>query len=253
MRHSVISMVALATTLVATAASEDSLLTFSTPGPDTYLDGSPVLDGECYALIWTKKGVTFEGINADGSLVNPTNNLLVLAAPVARNARCPKVAYQIPKATVDACANGTFAVYLLDTRVALGDGTARIGGVDEAGAVRNVNGFGAAGTSVTGASSGTVKLSAAPAPTTITSVSTVPAHAPQPEIKGIKLIGGNVYVTVAKTVPYLQYDLSAGATPAVADRRNAASAPVNGSTEEDVVLVAPADEKGKFFRVMRHE
>ncbi|MGN0853117.1 MAG: hypothetical protein ACI4Q3_07045 [Kiritimatiellia bacterium] len=250
MKSGFISMIALAAACAAVAAPEDTLLTFSTRGPDTYLDGSPVLDGECYALIWTKTGSVFAGLNADGSLVDPTNSLLVLTAPVARDGRCPKVAYQIPKATADACASGTFAVYLLDTRIACGDGTMRLGGVDATGAPANVNGFGAVEDSHVAAADD--RTEDAPA-TTITAVSAVPAETPLPKIKGIKLVGGKVYVTVAKTVPYLQYDLSAGATPARVDARNAALAPVSGSAaEEDVILVAPA-EQGRFFRVIRHE
>lgn len=253
MKKGIVSMLALAATLAVTAASEDTLITFSTQGPDTYLDGSPVLDGECYALVWLQRGATFAGLNADGTLVNPTNNLIVLTAPVAQDGRCPKVAFQVPKATAEACANGTFAVYLLDTRIACGNGTKRLGGVDDAGVARNVNGFGVAQKASVAQKSVTDAARPNAPTTTVTDVSTVPAYAPQPEIKGVKCIGGKVYVTVANTVPYLQYDLSAGTTPAQVDARSAAESPISGSVAEDVILVAPADGSGKFFRVTRHE
>ena len=68
----------------AATAELDTLITFSTKGPDTYLDGKTVMDGECYALVWTKTGSTFAGLNADGTCVDPENNALVLAAPIAK-------------------------------------------------------------------------------------------------------------------------------------------------------------------------
>ena len=43
----------------AATAELDTLITFSTKGPDTYLDGKTVMDGECYALVWTKNGAEF--------------------------------------------------------------------------------------------------------------------------------------------------------------------------------------------------
>ena len=39
------------------AAVDDTLISFSTPGPDKYADGTDVLAGECYALVWSKDGV----------------------------------------------------------------------------------------------------------------------------------------------------------------------------------------------------
>ena len=101
----------------ATAAFDDALLAFSTVGPDKYADGTTVLDGECYALVWTKNGATFGGIAADGTAVAETDEI-VLLAPVAKGGRCPYVLFQIDSATADRLADGTYGVYLLDTRVA---------------------------------------------------------------------------------------------------------------------------------------
>ena len=39
---------------VAVAGMNDLLISFSTPGPDKYADGSEVQVGECYSLVGTK-------------------------------------------------------------------------------------------------------------------------------------------------------------------------------------------------------
>ena len=54
---------------VASAGMDDKVLRFSTPGIDRYADGSAVVDGECYALVWSPKGQTFAGFNADGTAI----------------------------------------------------------------------------------------------------------------------------------------------------------------------------------------
>ena len=126
----------------ATAAIDDALLSFSTVGPDKYSDGTTVLDGECYALVWTKNGATFGGIAADGTAVSETDEI-VLVAPVAKGGRCPNVLFQIDSATADRLADGTYGVYLLDTRVAAADGTTAPRGAVN-GKLSLVNGYGLA-------------------------------------------------------------------------------------------------------------
>ena len=100
--------------LASLAAVNDTLISFSTPGPDTYLDGTTVQDGECYALVWSQDGV-FEGAKADGTAVD-ANDLVVLVAPVAKGGRCPDLVYQVAAATAEALKGGCYGVYLLDTR-----------------------------------------------------------------------------------------------------------------------------------------
>ena len=80
----------------AFAAADDVLISFSTPGQDKYADGNPVLDGECYALVWTK-GAQFGGINTDGTCVN-AGDAIVLLAPLAKNGKCPPVVFEIDSA-----------------------------------------------------------------------------------------------------------------------------------------------------------
>lgn len=100
--------------LASFAAVNDTLISFSTPGPDTYLDGTTVRDGECYALVWSQDGV-FEGVKDDGTAVD-ANDRVVLVAPVAKGGRCPDLVYQVAAATAEALKGGRYGVYLLDTR-----------------------------------------------------------------------------------------------------------------------------------------
>ena len=98
------------------AAQNDTLIVFSTPGPDTYRDGTTVLDGESYALVWTANGSTFGGLTGDGKCVS-TNDRLVAVAPIAENSCCPETVFEIDAELAKSFQGGTFALYLLDTRV----------------------------------------------------------------------------------------------------------------------------------------
>lgn len=96
---------------------DDLLLTFSTVGPDTYSDGFRVRDGEFYAVIWTAKGETFGGLKVDGT-PNKETDKIVVAAPLAKEARCPLTVVEIDGTVAEQeYKNGTFGLYLLDTRV----------------------------------------------------------------------------------------------------------------------------------------
>ena len=64
------------TGLVYAASINDTCISFSTKGPDTYLDGSVVLDGECYALVWSKDGV-FDGFNAKGECIDALDRIVL--------------------------------------------------------------------------------------------------------------------------------------------------------------------------------
>ena len=66
----------------AFASIDDKVLKFSSSGPDRYADGSIVVDGECYALVWSPKGRSFAGFNADGTPISPVDRV-VLAASLA--------------------------------------------------------------------------------------------------------------------------------------------------------------------------
>lgn len=244
----------LAASVSAFAAVNDLVLTFSSEGPDTYADGTAVLDGECYALVWLPAGSTGFALAADGTVADPAQGELILTAPVAKGGRCPTVAFQVAAAFADRHADGTWALYLLDTRRTSESGAVSLAGTAN-GRAKAVNAIGqVAGASVQAVAAGgaSAPLSAgATAGTVAAEASALPADVPQPTVKGVRVEGGYVYVTVENTVPYLRYNLAAGTDPANVGGANAAKNPVSGNADGEIILVAPANDAGGFFRVRR--
>ena len=104
----------LATAVFAAGAFADAanvLISFSTTA-DTYADGSPVKDGEWYALCWSPRE-TFAGLDLNYNTLKSDEKLLILA-PLAKDGRCPYVLFQID--SKEAPKGGNYFVYLLDTR-----------------------------------------------------------------------------------------------------------------------------------------
>ena len=250
MKKALLSMVAAMAAVVAFGAQNDLLISFSTKGPDTYADGTTVMAGECYALVWIPEGASGAAIEADGTAADGAK--IVLVAPIAKNGRCPNVVYRVGAERVASeFKNGVWSVYLLDTRKYAydenGNSTVTLAGFRPDGTVRLVNASSKVGDATLKADAGdNVSLAAAVA-TSATRPASLPEDAPQPKIAGIEVKGGNVYVTVENAAPYLAYDLSSGDTPeAVTERVNN---PRHGGDDGMVILVAPAKEGGAFFKV----
>ena len=235
----------------ATAAIDDALLAFSTVGPDKYADGTTVLDGECYALVWTKNGATFGGIAADGTAVAETDKI-VLLAPVAKDGRCPNVLFQIDSAKADELADGTYGVYLLDTRV-VSNGTTKPAGIKN-GKLSLVNGYGLA-TKATKAG----KATAGGVPTAeekesdggqvVAAGAAAPKDLPQPKITSIKIEGDYVKLTVQNLPGFMR--VSSGADVAADDTQGAAQA-TDGKTDEVILYAPKAAGASGFFKVIRN-
>lgn len=136
---------AFAVVVSSVAGQDDTLIAFSTPGPDTYSDGTGVLNGESYAVIWTKEGSTFGGLTSEGKPVSDSDRI-VLVAPLAKDAHCPLTVLSISADAMSGYENGTFSLYLLDTRVKTADGKTRLADRTEAGAPATVNSVGEAAT-----------------------------------------------------------------------------------------------------------
>lgn len=104
---------------VAFADAKNVCIPFSTLGPDKYLDGTDVKQGEWYALCWSDTGSDLK-INAD--FTPYTGSEIVLSAPLAKvkdgNAYCPTTIFQID--SNDVKTSGTYSFCLLDTRGADG-------------------------------------------------------------------------------------------------------------------------------------
>ena len=235
----------------ATAAIDDALLAFSTVGPDKYADGTTVLDGECYALVWTKNGATFGGIAADGTAVAETDKI-VLLAPVAKDGRCPNVLFQIDSAKADELADGTYGVYLLDTRV-VSNGTTKPAGIKN-GKLSLVNGYGLttkatkAGKATAGGVT-TAEEKDSEGGQVVAAGAAAPKDLPQPKITSIKIEGDYVKLTVQNLPGFMR--VSSGADVAADDTQGAAQA-TDGKTDEVILYAPKAAGASGFFKVIRN-
>ena len=223
--------------VAAVAAVNDTLLMFSTQGPDKYADGTQVLDGECYALCYVTDAAAF-AIKGDGTAA--AGGEVLLTAPVAKDGRCPNLLYVVDAAKADSLAGGAYGVYLLDTRVPKAEGGYTVAGVEN-GKAKVVNGAGAVaegGTTGAEATDTIAQLPAAAASGAVTALSVID----QPKITAIKVDGANIKLTVADLSPAADYQVTTGAD--VADVSKPVASTVDGST------FTVSKDAGKFFKVI---
>ncbi len=229
----------------ATAAVDDALLSFSTVGPDKYADGTDVLPGECYALVWSADG-QFEGIKADGTTIDPADKV-VLVAPVAKQGAngtcCPAILYQVDKSFADAHANGQYAVYILDTRVKAEDGTVAVGGVDENGALKVVNGYDAVSAGTTASSAAESIKTVATTAVGGASVATL-AEVDAPVITAIKPNGTKITISASGLSPVATYKVVTGT------QLDKVSTEINATADEKGDFTFDKPENGTFFKVI---
>ena len=217
-------------TVAAFGGMNDLLVMFSTPGPDKYADGTVVLDNECYALVYTKGD----------------KQETVLTFPGAKDGKCPPVLFSIDEEDVKAnYQGGTWGVYLLDTRDFAKDATGKtLSGVDEAGQPKVIN----VKASVEGGIASSGGFNTASKQAGVAAGAYDLADVPQPKVTGINIVGANVIVTVANTVPFVGYTLQSGndvsnfAVPADA-------ASVSGDAAKEINLVTPKKDGAQFFKV----
>lgn len=240
-----IAMVAAAG--LAFGAANDTIVTFSTKGPDRYGDGKKVLDGECYALVWTKAGETFGGFNADGTLVDAVDiSKLVVAAPLAKDAHCPTTLFQISADDAEQYKGGTFALYLLDTRVMGADGQVTLCGADLfSGKAPALNAAGQVSTG-DGAEPASFAINEqrtiAGGETKLAQVG-VYSKLPDPKISGFVVKGANVEITVDNMSEAAEYFVIPGETPS--NFSEALTVRPTGKTFK----FKPSDD-AKFFKVI---
>ena len=227
---------------------QDKLARFSTPGPDCYTDGTIVMDGECYALVWSPAGTTFSGFNADGTAAS-SRDRVVLAGELAQDGRCPDAVFQIPAKMYEALAGGEWAVCLVDTRVRNGKPL-------------RVNRWGiiSGGVNITDAASARPRLAAATPGGTRSSasvarannLSAVPPNLAPPQITAIEVADGEVWLGVDGTVPYLDYTIISGETPNNLKPDYFAEV-VEGNGRSEIAIGTPESPKRRFFKVKRAE
>ncbi len=254
-----IALVGLAT-FFAVAGSRDFVFRCSTPGVDTYADGEQVVEGECYALVHTEKGATFQGFRADGLARDPESSYVALAGALARNGRCSPTIFQVLEENAAARTNGVWELFLLDTRVASGKpaGMTADGRLRRVNAWRRVNGRILAKRVGITSSDSFEELAADASPERLAGGTGVPpADAPMPRITDICVEGGTVKLKVADTVPYLTYDVKE-ATLRGLEREAAlvAREPKDGRADDTITLeVVPRKDAGstrpRFFKVVR--
>lgn len=222
--------------LASLAAVNDTLISFSTPGPDKYADGATVQDGECYALVWSADGV-FEGVDVNGAPLD-ANDRVVLVAPVAKDGKCPDLIYQVDAAVAAQLASGQYAVYLLDTRRAGASGDTVVGLED--GKLAFVRSVASASASGAPAASGT--------PTTIAAAdavggasATVFAEVAAPAV-AIKIEGATIKLAVSGMNPFAAYWVQKG-TDIKDISEKVADVPADGKVE------LPMSDNAAFFKV----
>ena len=249
-KKSIALLLSLGITAVTFANSlGDARLSFSTKGPDRYADGSVVMDGECYALVWSQDG-NFDGFSADGECVDPEDRV-VLIAPVAKDGRCPPVLFQIPEAEAEVLKNGQYSVYLLDTRVASGETVRPCGTVNGKLALMNGYGSASANLAISGANSDkkAEEAETSSGGQVTSSLSAAPLDCTQPRIKSMRIEGDNVFITVENLKGFMR--VSSGSDVSASDAATAAVETSGESGEVTLVTRKPNGSSG-FFKVIRN-
>ena len=237
----------MATSLFA-GSPDDVCIYVKTTGVDTYKDGTPVLDGEVYALVWMPQGAAFGGICADGTLVDPKDNTLLAMFPRARQSRLPICSVQVSALEMMTYRTGVFELHVLDTRTA--DGRA-VSGFDKATQKATaINGFNSVATMDAQASIASCTLGVS-APIRVDMTSAVPADAPQPVITAVRMEKDVMVITVKGTAAYLHYNAATVAPGSAASEK--AAQPVDGAAtvEDSIEIRVPAKENTGLFKVVR--
>ena len=236
---------------LAFAGVDNVVVTFSTQGPDKYADGTKVCDGEVYALVWTKVGATFGGIDANGAAAD-ANSKVLLRAPVAKDGHCPLVQFQIDEDfwTKEGLANGSLAVYLLDTRKFKTDANGIIGTeVASVGLGSGlVNGYGRVVDQIASETNRISSVGVMTATGTGTQ-SLAPADAMNPVIRDMKIIGENVYIYVSGTSPAMSYVTLQGTTPG--SLKPAGGAQYGAGPGQDMIIICPKTGAAGFIQSIR--
>ena len=223
----------------AFADAANTLISFSTVGPDKYVDGVTVLDGEWYALVWSADGV-FDGFTADCKATDP-NDAVIIVAPLAKGGKCPFTVFQIDSRSPNCRSDGTYSVYLLDTRSA--DKTAVAAAKD--GRPVSVNATFArenytAASAIAGGVESKGGVDGAWGESSV-------AGFKQPKITAFKINGAVVQITVSDLVPAVKYNVVMGET---VDKLETYALETPAADVESANFEINADA-ARFFKVVR--
>ena len=235
--------------MCAAGAQNDAVYNFWTYGPDKYADGTPVLSGERYALVWAEGegGVTF---NANGTT---TGGVVVDVVRTKNEGYCHRVMYEVDAARMSEFAGGTWCVYLLDTRRWDADGNVSVSEeLDIVNAAGMIDGSQVQLTAGGDCRPNKDKLRENPG--NASTPSAVPEGTSDPVAADIRIDGAEVLVSATNTVPYIQYALLSSDAPDAGSFAPADAAPQTGSAdpEGELVFRAPVSGSGRsFFKIGR--
>ncbi len=231
MKKTIAAVFALAAAAVF-AGANDLLIMFSTPGIDKYADGTTVLDGESYALVWTPD----EG--------EPQT---VISVPLAKDGKCSPVLFVIDEDDAPNYKNGSWGVFLLDSRDFGKDPSGKtLAALDDSGKPSVVNVKAAVADGLTKSSGFESAVSGKGV--AAGAYDLAGADVPKPVVTGIKIVGANVIVTVKNTVPFVGYTLQSGKDVSSFAVPEGASTSA-GSASDEINLVAPKKDGAQFFKV----
>ena len=248
----IIALVALFVVGTSGLASDLSQLTFSfsTPGPDVYADGTPVVVGETYLLVYVNVNHEFGGVRTDGTLVDPVNNCIVTRSYAIAGSKCGYKAFQYPAGTY--AEGGSWVVVLLDTR-------------DDAGVVGSLvaaQGVSSKQRTQGGSTLNSLQARADGAGLNATQASMALANVPAPVITAVVPQGNTANVRFKNFRENALYtvestsDLAANNwQPAnqgarVQGKRANAVIGAGGAEELPVTVTVPENDKVRFFRVI---
>lgn len=236
---------------VSLADATDRPMGYHSVGIDTYADMTPVIDGECYALVWTRSGNDFAGFRADGSLIDAENNDIVHIRSLAKDGKCPPVNFVVSEDYRTKHPGGSYRVVVLDTR-----GTkSTLAGLDSDGLLVRVNGWGWAKVRRDDAAS-TVQLMGVtvPAGAVIDAAALMPADCRRPRITSFtRDADGNFLLEFTGSERYLTYRAAEGGTiGSVGETKGENLVEGTGDDKKPVKIVVPESERtpeGAFYRV----
>lgn len=247
---STVALMVAATAVWAANPGSELTLSFSTQGPDTYADGTPVAVGETYLLVYVAGGSSFAGVQMDGTLVDPVNNKIATTSSAIRGSKCAFKAIQYPDSLFPA--SGSWTIVLLDTRDDAGvpGGLVAASGAVSGGKAASSGSTSIAALGVSGAGISASTAALIPAGTVV----------PVPEITEVAVGGGKASLRIADFADNVIYqvetatDLSSWEPAAGAARiQGKASRAVLGKTgraELPAEVPVSTDDTVRFFRVI---
>lgn len=233
MKNTIVVLFALLSVAAFAGADKDLNISFSTPGPDQYADGTPVLNDEYYALVWTP--------------ANGGEQTIVCAVKAAKDGKCVPVLFTVDAGTYT---DGTFGVYLLDTRVFATDenGDTKVTGLAGKFDADSQNVKVAVADGIV-SSEGAIVTADASKGVSADGYDLAALEVPAPRVTKIEVENANVVVTVADTVPFVAYTLQAGSDVKKEFSVPPAATCANGNKGGEIKLVTPKEAGAQFFKV----